>query len=496
MNRPKQTTAVEATFNRRDALKLAGATLASAWPLAGANLAADSRPRKRVLIAGGGIGGLCCAFELMDRGHDVTVLEASGRPGGHVKTIHDPLPDGLYADVGAEHFGKPDYVQYRKYVDRFQLPYLAYPRRRDMLRRIAEKWYTEAQLQDPAVVKTFGFNQREVDYIAKHGWANLPELYFAPYLDAFHDEYQPFGVGLDELDQTPLSKLLDKDGASDAALAFIGLRRGDGVRSAGSNEVSALFALWQRAIAAHRGVPVHRTEVFRLRGGNQVLTDTFAAKLGERVRLGCPITAIEHSQSAVTVHFRQFGEPRKFEAEYLVCCIPLGNLVKIPVTPAWPASKAYVLKNTTFSSSTRVVLQSRTKFWKHDLPSINLETGDGTLPLVWQSADEVPTERAILLGGGRPDVSAEEAQARFIKLYPGKSQTVEQAYVHHWSRDPWAYNCERRPFALGTLKQFWPHTLEPVGRIHFAGNHADNLPWGMDAATRSANRVAQIIHDA
>src|SRR3984957_952303 len=137
MDRPQQTTAAESTCSRRDALKLAGATLASAWPLAGVNLAADSRPRKRILIAGGGIGGLCCAFELMDRGHDVTVLEASGRPGGHVKTIHDPLPDGLYADVGAEHFGKPDYVQYRKYVDRFQLPYLAYPPRHNMLRRIA-----------------------------------------------------------------------------------------------------------------------------------------------------------------------------------------------------------------------------------------------------------------------------------------------------------------------------------------------------------------------
>ena len=243
-------------------------------------------------------------------------------------------------------------------------------------------------------------------------------------------------------------------------------------------------------------MPVHRTEVFRLRGGNQILTDTFAAKLGDRVRLGCPLAAIEHGKSGVTIHFREFGEPRRLEAEYLVCCIPLGNLVKIPVTPAWPAPKAYVLKNTTFSSSTRVVLQSRTKFWKRDLPSINLDTGDGTLPLVWQSAEEVPTERAILLGGGRPGVSAEEAQSSFVKLYPGKSQTIEQTYVHHWSRDPWAYNCERRPFALGTLKQFWPHTLEPVGRIHFAGNHADNLPWGMDAATRSANRVAQIIHDA
>jgi monoamine oxidase len=35
--------------------------------------------------------------------------------------------------------------------------------------------------------------------------------------------------------------------------------------------------------------------------------------------------------------------------------------------------------------------------------------------------------------------------------------------------------------------------MQPVGRIHFAGSFADNLPWGMDAATRSANRTAEAI---
>ena len=31
-------------------------------------------------------------------------------------------------------------------------------------------------------------------------------------------------------------------------------------------------------------------------------------------------------------------------------------------------------------------------------------------------------------------------------------------------------------------------------RIHFVGAYADNLNWGMEAATRSANRVARAIH--
>ena len=38
--------------------------------------------------------------------------------------------------------------------------------------------------------------------------------------------------------------------------------------------------------------------------------------------------------------------------------------------------------------------------------------------------------------------------------------------------------------------------MTPVGRIHFAGSYADNLNWGQEAATRSANRVAIAIDKA
>src|SRR4051794_25719653 len=209
-------------WSRREALHLAGTSVLGGLLLQHAAAAEPParKPAKRILIAGAGIGGLCCAYELMERGHDVTVLEASGRPGGHVRTIHDPLPDGLYADVGAEHFTRPGYDQYWKYVDKFQLPVLAYPRRRNMLRRIDGTWYTEEQLQDPAVLQKFGFNRREVEFIARRGWTELPLLYLGPYLDAIGDEYQPFGAGMDGLDEMTASELLIKDGATDAALRF------------------------------------------------------------------------------------------------------------------------------------------------------------------------------------------------------------------------------------------------------------------------------------
>ena len=485
-------------ISRRDALKIAGSV-----GLAGMTLAAPAsmsqspgKRSKKVVVAGAGLGGLCCAWELTDRGHDVTVLEAAGRTGGHVRTIRDPLPDGLYADVGAEHFTKPGYTQYWKYVEKFQLPVLAYPRRRNMLRRIDGTWYTEDQLQDPAILKRFGFNQREVDYLARNGWTELPLLYFGPYLDAFQDEYQPFGVGLDKLDEISAGELLVRDGASDAAIRFNGLSRGDGSPAARAGQVSALFRVWQMAIVKRRGIPVFSRNVFRLRGGNQLLPDTFATKLGPRVHLGCPITAIEQGESGVTVCYREFGTVRRIEAEYLVLCIPMAILGKIPVKPAWPEAKAHAIQQVVFGSQARVLLQSRTRFWKPELPSINLETGDGAMYLVYQTAEEVPGERSILMGSGRADVTAAEALTAFGKFYPGKAHTVEQAYVHNWAKDPWAPSCERYPFPLGQLAKFWPHTMTAVGRIHFAGAHADNLPWGMDAATRSGHRVAEVIDKA
>lgn len=489
----------ESALSRREAIKLVGST-ALAGMMATHSSAFEkpaAKRSKRVLVAGAGIGGLCCAHELMERGHDVTVLEASGRTGGHVKTIRDPLPDGLYADVGAEHFVKPGYTEFWRYVEKFKLPFMAYPRRINMLRRIDGKWHTEEQLQDPKILQSFGFNQREVDFLAKNGWTSLPLLYFGPYLDAFKDEMDPFSVGLNMLDEVSAADLLIKDGASAAALRFNGIRRNDGTPAGRANDVSALFRLWQQSIQTkHRGLPAYSRNVFRLRGGNQLMTDAFTARVGDRLHLGCPITRIERGDSAVTVHYTEFGEPKSLETEYLVLCIPMVILRKIPVTPAWPEAKGHAIQNVVFGSQSRVLIQSRTRFWKGDLPSINMETSDPAMYFVYQTAEEVPGERAILMGSGKPDATAEEVRTAFGKFYPGKSHTVEQAYVHNWAKDPWAPSCERHPFPLGQLAKFWPHAINPVGRIYFAGAHADNLPWGMDAATRSANRTARAIHEA
>ena len=465
------------TLTRRDALKLAAAAVLPQ---------ADSRSKaaKRIIVAGAGIGGLSAAWELVRRGHDVTVLEASARTGGHVFTFRDGLDDGLYADGGAEHFTEPGYERFREYVREFNLPYVYYPRRENLVRWIGGQRYTEDMLADRQVLGKLGLNRREIEYLTTHPFPELAGLYFAPYVNSFADEYKPFDAGLNALDQISSTDLFRKDGASAAALGFIG---GSG---------SALQAVWHAAILKLRGVPLFPPKVYRLLGGNQTLTDTFEKRLGSRIRLRSPLTAIEHGQTGVRVSCRNGKETAWFEAEYLVCAMSARMLQLLPVTPALPAAKSYAIEHVPYYHDTRVILQTRSRFWERDGLSPNMEFGESPLYHVWSASQEVKTTRGLLAGTASGAGTADRAVATFRKFYPGRSEDIEKAHVVVWALDPWASACERTSYGPGQLAKFWPVLIEPHGRIHFAGAYADNLNWGMEAATRSANRVAEAIHQA
>jgi monoamine oxidase len=459
------------------------------WNMAVAGLSASrlpssSTPPKQVIVAGGGIGGLCCAYELVRRGHRVTVLEASGIVGGHVRTVRDGLADNLYFDAGAEHFTKPGYDLYWGYVKEFQLEYVRDVQRDNRLRWIGGGVYSDADLANPVVLKKLGFNQKEIEFLSQNQWQERDNLYLAKYTSAFPDEYQPFSAGLNDLDNISLTQLLQKEGASPAFQEFSG---GTG---------SALHVVWHAAILNKRGVPLSPSEVFRIKGGNSRLPAAFAERLGERVKLGCPVTAIRHGDSGVTVSYREFGRNQEISGDYLVCCMSAVMLRKIPITPSLPEVKQWAVANVPYYTEIRPAFQSRTKFWRAQKSSVNLEFEGPSLENVWSTAEDVPTERGLIIGTGGPGLTAESALGLFRSKYPGGSDTIEQASVFDWSRDPWAMACETTTYRVGELHKFWPALIEPYKRIHFAGAYCDNLNWGQEAATRSANRVAIAIDKA
>src|SRR5262249_15416321 len=127
---------------------------------------------------------------------------------------------------------------------------------------------------------------------------------------------------------------------------------------------SALPAL-AAAIPKMRGLPSFKREVFHLKGGNQLLPDTFAARLGERVHRHSEVTAIEHDEDSVTVHFKHEDQTQILKGDYLVMCVSPLVLPRIKVTPEWPEAKAIALHNTPIGMQSRVLLVTRGRFWEN-----------------------------------------------------------------------------------------------------------------------------------
>ncbi len=472
---------IPSNIRRRDALKLAALLVdpTAEWA------AQPAVRKKRVIVAGGGLAGLVCAYELRKRAHDVVLLEASHRTGGHVRTHRDELDDGLYADAGAEHFTKPGYDLCWNYFREFNLEILDYPHREKMLRVIGGRMLTEEEAAAVNRSRTAGaaFNQRERDYLRQHpDGSGLSTLYLDRYIEKITDEYQPFGVGLDELDAISLTQLLKRDGASEAAIERLGSAN------------SALHTIWKSAILRLRGISSSSPRgLFRVKGGNQGLADALAARVRDSIQLNSPVAAIRHDSGGVSVRVRRPGGDTTVQGDYLVCCMNAIVLRQIPVEPAWPEAKHYAVATLPYTVETRLILQSSTRFWKHDGYTGNMDFGP-PVGNMWPMAEEVATVRGLLIGTSpNAGMTTAVALATLRKYYPRKSADIERALALDWSRDPWAMACEARTYAPGELRKIWPAVIQPVGRVYFAGAYCDNNSWGMEAASRSAFRVARAI---
>jgi monoamine oxidase len=446
---------------------------------------------QKIIVVGAGMAGLSAALQLVEAGHDVTVLEARTRPGGRVFTIREPFADGLYAEGGAmQVFDSHPRVQ--RYIQQFGLETDAiHPAPGTSL--IHVKGNRIAMKPGERVAWPFELKDDEQSLDARGLWDKyvLPAVIEAAEAEAA----DPMLRALAKYDRITFSEFLRGRGASPNAIAVIAVGLVSGLGD-GADRVSALNLLRE---AAHRRA---RKDSFTIRGGTDRLPRALAARLADRIRYGSPVVRLEQSSAGVRVVALEGGMPRTFEGDRIVCAIPFSVLRRLDVARAFPGDKQTAITQLKYTSVTRVFVQTRTRFWLTAGLSANASTD---LPVmgIYERAINQPATRGLLesyMAGAAarramamaPGERLTSALTGMAKVYPQIRAEHEGGTSKSWDDDEWSRGAYAW-FEPGEMMSLMPVIVRPEGRIHFAGDHASTQPGWMEGAVESADRVVREI---
>lgn len=451
------------------------------------------RPPRSVIVVGAGLAGLASAHELAARGCDVTVLEASERPGGRAYTLRQPFADGMHVEAGAM-----TVTPHCHYV-------MHYTRELGVELDTADLVDTEF-----AYFLRGRFLRPDRESIGKSGLPltdeeldlDVPGM-IKRYVTELADELQP-DLGAAEWRGTPrllpydersVYEVLRERGASPTAIdlmepLFLEMRGGD-LKSA-----SALA--WLRHEASPHSLTHADPRWSKIKGGTDRLPRAFADRLRDRIHYRKPVVRVRQDDDSAEVTFLEHGRLRTIKADRVIVTVPFSAIRHIDFgEAALPADKIEVMRKLKYSSIVRVYLQVRKQFWRGRAVSFSTD-----LPVRWLRDATPHTEgpRKILeclLTGWRARAIAamtEEEQVRFAldqvdQVLPGTREHFELGTSVAWDKQPHIEGSYILP-EVGHEK-LMPVIRRPEGRIHFAGEHTGFEPNGgsMTFALESAARA-------
>ena len=441
--------------------------------------------RAKVLVLGAGLAGLVAALELKNAGHDVTVLEATARPGGRVHTLREPFSDGLYAEAGAGRIPSTHDLTLH-YIRQFNLPLVPfYPASGSSIYFIKGRRFRVDDAHPlPMSQVDLKLNAAE----RKEGLGSLERLY----LDQAQREVGqvlaqdwPSSAMLRRYGFLSISDFLRAQGASEDAIAFL---------VSGYQKEAALDFL--RDLASHQA-----PQLSKIAGGNDRLPQAFAAQLSAHIMYGAQAVRLEQTGIGTSVTVLQGGLTRQVSADYLVCAIPFTVLRTMEISPAFSARKQQAIHSMTYGAVSRVFLQTRSKFWEKQ-GCTGFAIVDRAMEL-WNPSWNQPGRRGLLMAYAYEhlarEIAAQNPAARvtdmlnyFDQVHPGTKANFEAGASWVWDEQPFARGayCVYQP---GELDSMLAEARRPEGRIIFAGEHCSSHPAWMQGALEPGLRAAALV---
>ena len=283
-----------------------------------------SNARKTAVVLGGGIGGLSAAWELTKAGYDVTVLEASHRPGGRIFTVrHGTLID----EIGN--------VQYCEWDDEPHMYFNAGAARIPSTHRTVLNYCKELGVELQVFI-----NENKMAWIqddAMMGGKPVRNIDFTTNARGFLAEVlakslsnQDLADGFTRTEQEVLLSMIRDFGDLNENDLYTGSFRA-GYASGGfldhgtQKDMIAFRDLLQTRLArnllsANEGDtgPILTTPV----GGMDRIPRAFAGKLGDKVKYRAAVRDVQVRDDGVEVAFDYDGTRQSIKADYCFNCIP------------------------------------------------------------------------------------------------------------------------------------------------------------------------------
>ena len=433
---------------------------------------------KRVIVIGGGFGGLACAYELMDAGYGVTVLEARNRVGGRVLSFTDML-GGRVVEGGGELIGSnhPTWVAYAR---KFGLSF----------NDVTE----DENLDAPVIIGGKRLSEKESEAL----WEEMERAYGMMNADAR-------GINADEPWNSPNAQRFD---SRSAAQWIRGLPVSELCKKAihveltadNGNATSRQSYLGNLTQVKGGGVEKYWTEseVYRCRGGNGRLASKLAAAIGsQRLRLGRPVREVRVEGERVSV---RDAAGQLHEGDDVVLAVPPTTWHNIRFSPGLPRGIRPQM-----GVNVKYLAHVKRRFWKKSGLSPDATT-DGIVCMTWDGTDNQGGDGpgAVLVGfsGGPPAERARQRWARerdaaytaaLSQIYPDYANNFVRARFMDWPSEMWtgagySFPSPRQVTTVG------PMLHRGLGRLHFAGEHACYKFVGyMEGALNSGVSVAKRI---
>lgn len=494
-------------MNRRSfmqTLSLVGA--APGLPLYTRVRAADNPPKPlKVIVVGAGLAGLTAGYELEQKGHTVTLLEADPKHlGGRVRTQR--FANGRYGELGAMRIPKQHDLT-RKYVTAFGLklrPFVnSNPEAYTVARGKKVRQKDAAQLAAAYKLDLWERGKSSDALWERAVTEPLKKLTDAERKDLF--AVTPKTPAVRNLDRLSLRQLFQNAGLSDEAIEYLAVTQSE----------ETLFHTAATEVLRDEVLEVYSQDLDEIVGGLDELPKAFAAKLRTKPRTGCEVTEIVQNpdRGTVTARYTEGGQEKEVAADYLVCAVPLSVLGRVKLAPAFSPAKQRAIRQLHYESATKVLLDCATRCWEKDDGIF----GGGTITdlptgMTYYPSDNPTRDAKVSAGPGvllasyswgmasrRLAVgSPEEVVKRTVKhlsaVHPGlaeKGAVLDSAVwnwdTHRWTAGGFAW------FLPGQHTEFHRHLLEPEGRIVLAGEHASLAHSWMQGAIESGLHAVQSI---